>query len=135
MSREPQVRSDALVDDLLDEWWIEEVLEEIGISTDRPPTHPGEMLREEFLEPLGMTQTELARRIGVAFHRVNDLINGRCGVTPDTALRLARLFGTSPNLWMRLQAGCDLYRALRTDAAKTIRRIEPLDRESRRDAP
>ncbi|GEM89893.1 HigA family addiction module antitoxin [Oceanithermus desulfurans] len=75
----------------------------------RTPTHPGEVLLKEFLEPYGLTQKELARRIGVSYPRVNELIHGKRGVTPDTALRLARLFGTSPEFWLNLQQAYDLY--------------------------
>ena len=63
------------------------------IPTNRAPTHPGEMLREEFLVPYNITQKDLAARIGVSFVRVNEIVNGKRGVTPDTALRLEQLFG------------------------------------------
>ncbi len=72
----------------------------------RTPTHPGEVLVKEFLEPYGLTQKELSRRIGVSYPRVNELIHGKRGVTPDTALRLARLFG---GFWPNLQQAYDLY--------------------------
>ena len=70
----------------------------VRVPTHRPPTHPGEMLREEFLEPLGMTQSELSQRLGVPFQRVNSLVNGRRSLTPDTALRLSKLFGMTATL-------------------------------------
>lgn len=92
----------------------------------RPPTHPGEMLRKEFLEPLGMTQTELAGRIGVSWPRVNELVNGKRGVTPDTALRLSRLFGTSVEFWLDGQRNWDLWHAMRSPAAADIDRIRPI---------
>lgn len=92
----------------------------------REPTHPGEMLREEFLEPLEMSQSELARRIHVSFPRVNELVNGKRGVTSDTALRLSRLFGTTPDFWMNLQLTWDLWHALNSKAAEEIQQIEPL---------
>lgn len=85
------------------------------------------MLREEFLEPLGMTQTQLAERIGVSYVRVNELVNGKRGVTPDTALRLARLFGTTPEFWLNGQRNWDLWHALRAPGAKDIERIEPIN--------
>ncbi|WP_287371375.1 HigA family addiction module antitoxin [Oceanithermus sp.] len=75
----------------------------------RTPTHPGEVLLKEFLEPYGLTQKELSRRIGVSYPRVNELIHGKRGVTPDTALRLAKLFGTTPEFWLNLQLAYDLY--------------------------
>ncbi len=81
----------------------------IRVPTSRTPTHPGEMLLEEFLAPMGITQRELADSIHVPYQRVNDLINGRRGVTPSTALRLAKYFGTTPDFWMNLQLRWDLY--------------------------
>jgi len=96
------------------------------LPKNRPPTHPGEMLREEFLEPLGMTQTELAERIHVSFPRVNEIVNGRRGITPDTALRLSRLFGTSAEFWLDGQRNWDLWHALHSDSAKELKRIEPV---------
>jgi antitoxin HigA-1 len=91
-----------------------------------PPTHPGEMLRCEFLEPLGMTQTELAKRIGVSYVRVNEIVNERRGVSADTALRLSQLFGNTADFWMNLQLSWDLWHALHSDAVAEIRKIEPL---------
>lgn len=82
----------------------------------RSPTHPGEMLRAEFLEPMGVSQSELARAIHVPFQRINELINGRRGITPSTALRLARYFGTTPGFWMNLQQRWDLFHATREEA-------------------
>src|SRR5215217_1739995 len=96
------------------------------IPTSRPPTHPGEVLAEEFLVPLGLTQVELARRIGVPLHRVNQIVRGRRAVTPDTALRLARLFGNTPDLWLNLQQRWNVYRALQSPEARRIARIAPL---------
>lgn len=73
------------------------------ILTHRPPTHAGEMLLEEFLIPLGLTQQDLANSIHVPYQRVNEIINRRRGITPSTALRLAKFFSTSPDFWMNLQ--------------------------------
>lgn len=83
----------------------------IRIPTSREPTHPGEMLVEEFLVPMGITQRELAAAIHVPYQRINELVNKKRGVTPSTALRLARYFGVSPDFWLNLQARWDLYRA------------------------
>ena len=83
----------------------------VRIPTHRAPTHPGEMLLEEFLIPMNLTQRELADGIRVPYQRVNELINGRRGLTPATALRLAKFFGTSPDLWMNLQLRWDLFNA------------------------
>ena len=81
----------------------------VRIPTHGPPVHPGEMLNEEFLKPLGMTQTALAAAIGLSFQNVNAIVNGRRGVTPDVALRLERLFGASAQFWLNLQLAWDLY--------------------------
>jgi len=86
------------------------------IPTHRPPTHPGEMLVEEFLIPMGITQRELADSIGVPYQRVNELANERRGITPSTALRLAKYLGTSPDFWMNLQTRWDLYHARKQEA-------------------
>ena len=81
----------------------------------RPPTHPGEVLLEEFLVPLGLTQAEAARRMGVSTNRLNELVRAKRGVTAETALRLARLLGTSPEFWLNLQMTFDLWHALRAE--------------------
>lgn len=94
----------------------------------RPPTHPGEMLREEFLEPLGLTQTEFAARLGVSYPRLNEIVRGKRAVTPDTALRLARVLGMSAEFWLGLQQDWDLWHAVRSEAAEEIARLEPLSR-------
>ena len=88
----------------------------VRIPTHRAPTHPGEILLEEFLTPMGLTQRELADGIRVPYQRVNELVNGRRGVTPQTALRLAKFFGTSPDLWMNFQLRWDLYHAMEAEA-------------------
>ena len=82
----------------------------VRIPTHRAPTHPGEMLREEFLLPMGITQRELAEGIHVPYQRVNELVNGKRGVTPSTALRLAKFFDKSPDFWLNLQLRWDLWR-------------------------
>ena len=97
----------------------------IRVPTDRAPTHPGEMLLEEFLKPMGMSQQQLARQIRVPFQRVNELVNRRRGVTPATALRLSRLFGNTPDFWMNLQIRWDLYKAQRKEA-EILKKIEPI---------
>ncbi len=95
----------------------------IRIPTHREPTHPGEMLLEEFLTPMGITQRELAEEIHVPYQRVNEIINKRRGVTPSTALRLAKFFGVSEDFWMNLQLRWDLYKAklIEANELKTIR--------------
>ena len=89
----------------------------VRIPTHREPTHPGEMLFEEFLKPLGLSQRELADGIRVPYQRVNELVRKRRGVTPGTALRLARFLGTSPDYWMNLQLRWELFHAEREEAA------------------
>lgn len=84
------------------------------------------MLVEEFLKPLGLTQTELAERIRVSYPRVNEIVNGKRGITPDTALRLARLFGTTPEFWLNGQRNWDLWHAMHSGAAEEIAEIEPV---------
>ena len=98
----------------------------IRIPHNRAPSHPGEMLKEEFLVPLGMTQRELSRRLRVSYPRLNELIHGRRGVTPDTALRLEQLLGVEAQFWLNLQLAWDLYHARRSAQATAIRRIERL---------
>ena len=95
------------------------------IPTHREPTHPGEVLIEEFLKPVGISQLVLSRRIRVPYRRVNDIVNRRRGVTPATAVRLSRYFGTTPGSWMNLQLRRDLYHAL-VPERDALRRIRPL---------
>ena len=99
----------------------------IRIPTHRAPTHPGEMLLEEFLKPMGMTQRELANAINVPYQRVNEIINGRRGITPSTALRLAKVFGVSADYWMNIQLRWDLYFAKQSES-DALRKINPLSR-------
>jgi len=87
------------------------------IPTDRVLTHPGEMLREEFLVPMNITQRELADAIHVPYQRINELINQKRGITPSTALRLSRFFGVSAEFWLNLQTRWDLYRAQKSEQA------------------
>jgi addiction module HigA family antidote len=94
------------------------------IPTHGPPTHPGEILMEEFLKPLDISQVELAKLIGVSYSRVNELIYGKRGMTPDTALRLERLFGMEAQFWLNLQLAWDLYQAMHSPAAAEIATIQ-----------
>ena len=77
----------------------------------RRPLHPGQFLASRFLEPLGLSQEALARELGISRRRVNEIVNGRRGLTADTALRLAHYFKTGPELWLHLQAAWDLHLA------------------------
>lgn len=102
----------------------------VRVPTHREPTHPGEMLLEEFLIPMGITQRELSNEIHVSYQRVNEIVNKRRGITPGTALRLSKFFGVSEDFWMSLQLRWDLYKAKRIEAKelktiKTLRLKEP----------
>ncbi|MFO7768067.1 MAG: HigA family addiction module antitoxin [bacterium] len=94
----------------------------VRVPSERDPTHPGEMLLEEFLSPRSITQRELADRIHIPYQRVNELVNGRRDLTPSTALRLAAFFGMSAGYWMNLQLRWDLHHARRA-AAQELKRI------------
>ena len=98
----------------------------VRVPTHREPTHPGEMLLEEFLIPMAVTQRDLADAIRVPYQRVNELVNKHRGITPSTALRLAKYFGTSPDFWMNIQLRWDLYRARETEQKelKLIKQIK-----------
>ena len=97
----------------------------VRIPTNRAPTHPGEMLLEEFLKPMGLTQRELADAIHVPYQRVNDIINGRRGITPSTALRLAKYFNMSADFWMNVQLRWDMYFA-QQEETPVLETIQPL---------
>jgi addiction module HigA family antidote len=86
----------------------------------RAPTHPGEILAEEFLSPMGLTQAEAARRMRMSTNRLNELIRGKRGVTAATAIRLAELLGTSPELWLNLQTTWDLWHAYRAEGRRGV---------------
>ena len=80
------------------------------LPENRIPTHPGEILLEEFLKPLGMSQMAFAKHINVPIQRINEIVRGKRGVTPDSAWRFAQAFGTTPEFWLNLQAAYDLAR-------------------------
>ena len=91
----------------------------------RPPTHPGEMLLKEFLEPMGITQQSLSQAIKVPYQRVNELVNGKRGITPSTALRLSKYFGNSPDFWLNLQNNWEIYHAQKAEKEQ-LENIKPL---------
>ena len=97
----------------------------IRIPTHRAPTSPGEMLLEEFLKPMGITQRDLSNAINVPYQRINEIINGRRGITPSTALRLAKVFGVSSDFWMNIQLRWDLYFAKKSES-DALNNIKPL---------
>jgi addiction module HigA family antidote len=92
------------------------------------PMHPGELLREEILPASGITQTELAKRLGVSRRTVSEVIHERRPLTSDMAHRLSRVFGTTPDFWMNLQQSVDLWEALETNK-KEYNRIKPIPKK------
>jgi len=90
------------------------------LPSHRVPTHPGEVLAEEFLAPLGLTQVAFAQHIGVPVQRINEIVRGKRGVTPDTAWLFSQALGTSPEFWLNLQASHDLARSR---PARRVRRV------------
>src|SRR5713226_1974484 len=103
----------------------------VRIPTHGAPTHPGETLQEEFLKPLGLSQVELAEKLGVSYLRINELVRGKRGVTPDKALRLERLFGMEAQFWLNLQLAWDLYQVQHSPAVRNIRKIRRITRRAR----
>lgn len=93
------------------------------IPTNRTPTHPGEMLLEEFLKPSGITQGDFAQALGVSLQRVNGIVNGRRAVTAETALLFAEALGTTPELWLNLQSAYDLAIA-RHKSSEAIAKVQ-----------
>jgi len=101
------------------------MMEDVFVPTHRRPTTPGEMLVEEFLKPMGISQLSFAKRIGVTPARLNEIVKGKRGITVDTALRFARALNMSPQFWLNTQQAVDLYDVLHSDVAKEIRKIKP----------
>ena len=98
------------------------------LPTELPPVHPGEMLLEEFLKPLGISQSAFAIQLGVSFPRLNEIVREKRGVTADTALRLAQVTRMSADFWLGLQLDWDLWHALRSKDVARIAKLEPLGR-------
>jgi addiction module HigA family antidote len=95
--------------------------------TKRKPSTPGEILHEEFMQPYNLTQTKLAELSGITRHRINEIIRGRRAITPDTALRFAKLFNTSPDFWLNLQTKLNLWQELqKKEKLIKIGKIRPL---------
>jgi len=95
--------------------------------TKRKPVSPGEMLKEEFLKPLGLTQQALADAMGVTRRTVNEICNNKRSITADTSLMLSRVFGNSPNFWLNTQQRLDLWNALHdTNRLQRIERAQPI---------
>jgi addiction module HigA family antidote len=91
-----------------------------------PPIHPGEVLREEFLKPLGLTKYRLAKATQVPADRIGKIVSGRRAITADTALRFARFFGTSAEFWMNLQARCDLETTRDVEGRIIAQEVQPM---------
>lgn len=90
----------------------------------RRPIHPGEILNLDYLEPMDISQTQLARNVGTTFRTINEIVNGKRGISPDMAIRLGRYFGTAPELWLNLQNQYDLYEAKAKNKG-VLQRIKP----------
>lgn len=102
----------------------------LRLPSEEPRTHPAELLLEEFLKPLGISQSAFAVRIGVSFPRLNEIVRGKRGVTPDTALRLERVLGMPADFWLGLQTDWELWHAIRGRHAEEISGLEPLLRSA-----
>jgi len=98
----------------------------IVVPKNRPPTTPGEIIQDEFLVPLGMSQAELARAMGVPTNRISQLILGKRSVTAETALRLEAVLGIDAGTWMNLQAACDIWAAKKEKPARGLQRLKAL---------
>lgn len=106
-------------------WKSSITIEETAMSNKMRPIHPGEILREEYLAPLGLSAHALAQALRVPATRIGEIVNGRRAITPDTALRLARYFHTSPDFWMNLQTTYDLKVASAELSERIAREVEP----------
>jgi addiction module HigA family antidote len=95
------------------------------LPKNRRPTHPGAVLFEDFLQPLAISQREAAERLHISYPRMNEIINGKRSVTPETALRLSRYTDTEPEFWLNLQQALDLWDAIHSDAAADVFDIHP----------
>lgn len=96
------------------------------LPKNRPPVHPGEILLEEFMKPHDVSQAEVARKIGISRKHINEVVHAKKPVTIDMALRLSRLFGTSPELWLNGQMAWDVWHAMHGKNARRLASIEPI---------
>lgn len=96
-------------------------------SADRIPMRPGRVLLDQFLRPRGLSQSKFARRVGISYPRLNQVIHGKRGLTANTAIRLARVLGTSPEYWLELEQRWRVWAVLHSPQAAEIERLEPLD--------
>lgn len=95
------------------------------LPKNRRPTSPGEVFLEDFLLPVGITQKEAAARLRISYPRMNEIVNGKRSVTPDTALRLGKFTNTEPEFWLNLQQAVDLWDAMHSDQAAELEEIQP----------
>jgi addiction module HigA family antidote len=95
------------------------------LPKNRRPTHPGQVFLEDFLVPLGISQKDAAERLRMSYPRMNEIVNGKRTVTPETALRFARFTGTEPEFWLNLQQAVDLWDAMHSDQAAELDEIDP----------
>ena len=102
-------------------------------SLKRAPTHPGEVLKKEFLEPMGLSQTKLAKELNTTFRTINEIMNEKRNISTEMAIKLSRYFGTSAEVWLNLQNQHDLYR-IRTKKAAILERIKPCGKSRRKTA-
>ena len=98
----------------------------LALPTHRRPTTPGAMLVEEFLKPMGVSQLRFSKQIGVGYPRLNEIVNGKRAVTPDTAMRFAKALGVPAEFWLNVQQSVELWNAMHSPAAKVIDKIKPL---------
>lgn len=96
------------------------------LPKNRPPVHPGEILFEEFMKPHCISQSEIARKIGISRKHINEVVNAKKPITTDMALRLSRLFGNSPELWLNGQMAWDVWHAMHGKNARRLAAIEPI---------
>jgi len=95
------------------------------MNLQRLPTHPGEILKEEFLKPFDLTQSTLAKKLGVSFRAINEIINQKRGISVEMALRLSTFFKTSPELWLNLQNNYDIYK-IKQKKKDSLKKVEVL---------
>ncbi len=105
-------------------------MKDLTVPTKKRPPHPGEIIRELYMAPLGMTCRDLATAMDISYVRLNEILNGRRGITPDTAMRLARVFETSDALWINLQTVLDLFDARHSPEAKKIAKLRSVRRKA-----
>ena len=105
-------------------------MKDLTVPSKKRPPHPGEIIRTLYMEPLAMTCRDLAAAMDISYVRLNEILNGRRGISPDTAMRLARVFDTSDALWINMQMMLDLFDARHSPEAKKIAKLRPVRRSA-----